>query len=380
MSLGGPDFSRAENRAFADLFTIDNILSVAAAGNSGNTLQGTDLEYPASYGSVVSVAAIDSNKVVASFSQRNNQVDIAAPGVTVLSTIPMGTGIEGGTLDVSGVSYNGIPMLGSARGSVSGFLVDCGLGVDDCTAARGQICLIRRGEIFFSDKVQACQNGGGLGAVIYNNVAGDFVGDLAGVDTKIPSIGISNTNGRYLLANNLGKSATLAVGGVSNYASFDGTSMACPHVSAVAALIWSHDPTKTASEVRVALESTAEDLGVAGRDNEYGYGLVQAAAACFTLTGSSCIPSNAEPSSGPSPGPSSSPTDVSLEPSSGPTLSSSPPRGISRFEQPTVAPSPNASLESSAGPSISSVSPTNVHLYSWITAQSLLVLASRFAS
>jgi serine protease len=389
MSLGGGGFSLAESTAFADLFTNDNILSIAAAGNDGDTPEGTELSYPASYGSVVSVAALDSNKTVASFSQRNNQVDIAAPGVAVLSTISMGKGVSGGTLDVSGVSYNGLPMTGSATGSVSGFLVDCGLGVDDCTAASGQICLISRGEILFSDKVLACQNGGGLGAVIYNNAAGDLFGVLGGVDTQIPSIGISDIAGEFLMANFLARRARFEVG-VSNYAPFDGTSMACPHVAAVAALIWSHDPTKTAGEVRAALESTAEDLGIPGKDNEYGYGLVQAVAACSALTGSSCTseasagpsseptagpsskPSSA-PTAGPSSGPSSEPTagpsaGPSQGPSSGPTLSSSPPSGSPSEESslaPTLSSSPpsgSPSEESSLAPSVSSSSPSAASL------------------
>jgi serine protease len=60
---------------------------------------------------------------------------------------------------------------------------------------------------------------------------------------------------------------------------YSGTSMAAPHVTAAAALVWAANPTFTASQVRSALESTAKDLGAAGRDNYYGYGLVNAAAA-----------------------------------------------------------------------------------------------------
>jgi subtilisin family serine protease len=66
-----------------------------------------------------------------------------------------------------------------------------------------------------------------------------------------------------------------------------GTSMATPHVSGVAALVWSHFPTKSAFEIRTALESTADDLGTAGRDNSYGYGLVNAKRAYDFL---SCMP------------------------------------------------------------------------------------------
>eukprot|EP01063_Lacrimia_lanifica_P025223 TRINITY_DN329_c1_g1_i2.p1 TRINITY_DN329_c1_g1~~TRINITY_DN329_c1_g1_i2.p1 ORF type:complete len:1145 (+),score=271.98 TRINITY_DN329_c1_g1_i2:37-3471(+) len=58
-----------------------------------------------------------------------------------------------------------------------------------------------------------------------------------------------------------------------------GTSYATPHVSGVAALVWNHLPSCTADEVREALTATAIDLGETGRDEEYGYGLVQARAA-----------------------------------------------------------------------------------------------------
>jgi serine protease len=58
-----------------------------------------------------------------------------------------------------------------------------------------------------------------------------------------------------------------------------GTSMATPHVSGVAALIKSKHPDWTPQQVRDALINTAEDLGAPGKDNEYGYGLVDAYAA-----------------------------------------------------------------------------------------------------
>jgi len=61
--------------------------------------------------------------------------------------------------------------------------------------------------------------------------------------------------------------------------------MATPHVSAVAALVWSADPTATNAEIRSVLADTAQDLGTAGRDTSYGYGLVQAKAAIDALTG-----------------------------------------------------------------------------------------------
>jgi len=55
--------------------------------------------------------------------------------------------------------------------------------------------------------------------------------------------------------------------------------MASPHVAGVAALVLSAHPTYTNEQVRTALQSTAKDLGTAGWDKYYGYGLVNAYAA-----------------------------------------------------------------------------------------------------
>jgi serine protease len=54
---------------------------VAAAGNGGNTAKS----YPTSYPSIMSVAAVDKSSNKATFSQWNDAVDIAAPGVGTLS-------------------------------------------------------------------------------------------------------------------------------------------------------------------------------------------------------------------------------------------------------------------------------------------------------
>jgi hypothetical protein len=142
--------------------------------------------YPASFDGVISVAAVDSNKAVTSFSQKNNRVDLAvtsfsqknnrvdlaAPGLKVLSTIPMRWG---------------------------------------------------------------------------------------------------------------------------GYAYLSGTSMACPHVSGVAALLWSYKPSTTAA----AMLQSAEDLGSSGHDNSYGHGLVSAMNALAALSSPSQVPSS-QPSSSPS--------------------------------------------------------------------------------
>lgn len=61
------------------------------------------------------------------------------------------------------------------------------------------------------------------------------------------------------------------------YLTLSGTSLATPHVAGVAALLWSYNASLSAAQVRNVLRSTALDLGDAGRDDSYGYGLVQIA-------------------------------------------------------------------------------------------------------
>jgi len=65
---------------------------------------------------------------------------------------------------------------------------------------------------------------------------------------------------------------------------FQGTSMASPHVAALAALILSVDNSLTPTQIRDVIESTAEDKGTAGRDDEYGFGIIDANAALSSLT------------------------------------------------------------------------------------------------
>ncbi|WP_417689685.1 S8 family serine peptidase [Pseudidiomarina sp.] len=104
MSLGGGGSSQTEANAMQNLYN-QGVLLIAAAGNDGSSYTSTDaLSYPASYNAVVSVAAVDSNKALASFSQKNSQVEIAGPGVNVLSTYPEGTGSQGNYGNMSGTS------------------------------------------------------------------------------------------------------------------------------------------------------------------------------------------------------------------------------------------------------------------------------------
>ncbi|HKK49469.1 MAG TPA: S8 family serine peptidase [Alkalispirochaeta sp.] len=65
----------------------------------------------------------------------------------------------------------------------------------------------------------------------------------------------------------------------SGYGLLAGTSMAAPLVAGAAATVWSANPHLSAEQVRRILQDTAIDLGDPGRDEEYGYGLLNLDAA-----------------------------------------------------------------------------------------------------
>ena len=58
--------------------------------------------------------------------------------------------------------------------------------------------------------------------------------------------------------------------------------MAAPHVAGMAALLYSQGITNPAA-IEAAIKRFARDLGAPGRDNEYGYGLVDARATLLGL-------------------------------------------------------------------------------------------------
>ena len=53
----------------------------------------------------------------------------------------------------------------------------------------------------------------------------------------------------------------------------NGTSMATPHISAVAAMYRLMYPRKKPAEIETMIKKNTKDLGKRGRDNYYGYGI-----------------------------------------------------------------------------------------------------------
>lgn len=281
MSLGSYDYSAALDTACSNAFAAGAVL-VAAAGNDNTN---TPL-YPAALDSVISVAAIDQNKNKASFSNYGSTIALAAPGVNVYSTVPLATDTSA-TADAvwSSTSHQANILLGTAPGSVSGLICNCGLAdgngsQDTCPdSVAGNIAHIRRGIITFAQKVAHAQSKGAIGAIISNNVSGNFNGTLSdGTPLVVVSISQADGDALQILAQS-GISGTASVDGAL-YAYYSGTSMACPHVSGVAALVFAVDDYNiTPAEVSDILFNSAQDLGTPGRDDTFGYGLIDADAA-----------------------------------------------------------------------------------------------------
>ncbi len=161
--------------------------------------------------------------------------------MAVLSTLPY---LDTNRVTVDGVDYAGGHIEFFTRGSASGALVNGGL-CDSVGSWSGKVVLCERGVIDFYTKVANAQSGGAVAAIVYNNEPGGFLGTLGeGNSTSIIGLSLSQEDGQYLVANKIGQTAAVfssIAKPASGYEAWDGTSMATPHVSAVAALVWSWD-------------------------------------------------------------------------------------------------------------------------------------------
>lgn len=109
-SFGGPGFSQAERDKIRSLI-VDDLLFVAAAGNDDSNIDKGQLSYPANYDAdnIVAVAATNRQDNIASFSQYGPvSVDVAAPGLQIVTTAPTLFGGSGYTTNpgISGTSFS----------------------------------------------------------------------------------------------------------------------------------------------------------------------------------------------------------------------------------------------------------------------------------
>lgn len=308
------NYTGDELGVFYEQLEDEGILMIAASGNHGTGEDSSDqTHYPAGWPSVVAVGAVNSNKDITGFSGKYAQVELSAPGRSIISTMPYDDGAGTGSETLAMGGYNDIPMeriyewiyesegdteqsLGPRRqGEIAGELYDMSFGYNIDMGASGKVCLIQRGGTPPEDlndsvygKVSICEKSGGTAAILYGEEgSADSLSPSVGrvyrsdaATSTIPAITITENAGKLAGLPNVGTQVSTSVIQVfETTGQMSGTSMASPHVAGVAALVWSNFPTCSNKQIRTALTSSAEDLGETGRDRKYGYGLVQAKAA-----------------------------------------------------------------------------------------------------
>lgn len=288
MSFGTPMIMGPTVRDAFQAASDAGMLLVAAAGNESTSDTPAPLDYPAAYPSVLAVGAVNNAGTLASFSNQGEGLSLVAPGVDVLSTfIPKVATVS--QLDTSGRQYTSRSVLYASAGDYTGELVDCGQG--EYKGCQGGTC---GGFVAY---VRLDADSGTLPHLAQNVINQGAKAILFGVSDSeqsdrqlslesfsspwVPALMVGRET-RAAVLQNLGKSVHVRLQDV-DYARLTGTSMATPHVTGVAALVWSAQPSLTAAQVRSLLERTALDLGPAGHDPRFGYGLVQARAALDAL-------------------------------------------------------------------------------------------------
>jgi hypothetical protein len=143
-------------------------------------------------------------------------------------------------------------------------------------------------------------------------------------DNGVVAVAATDPDDDYAYYSNAGGYVDLAAPGSQilsttggGYEYFNGTSMAAPHVAALAAMMQARNASLTPDEIEQLMVSSALDLGPTGRDNNYGHGRIRPVAALHLATPATTSPSPASPSTPASPEP-TTPAPTSPGPSTPP--------------------------------------------------------------
>jgi subtilisin family serine protease len=203
--------------------------------------------------------------IIAALADNSVGVAGAAPGVKILPVKVLNASGSGWDADVAaGIDWavsNGANVINLSLGG--GQSPTIGAAIDNAVANNVMVF--------------AAGGNGGVGASpSYPGAEPNAIG-VASVDQSLARSSYSTT-GSYIDVAAPGR-AVLSTYLSSGYTTLSGTSMATPYAAAAGALLRAEHPTWNVAQVRDRLLTTADDLGVSGRDSEYGCGFIDPPAA-----------------------------------------------------------------------------------------------------
>jgi subtilisin family serine protease len=136
-----------------------------------------------------------------------------------------------------------------------------------------------------NNMLQICENSGGLGAIFFHpwNEGMAALKAKAESNTSIPAVALRENPALKLAEFILHNTTNVTIGDTGDddleftYSAYSGTSVAAPHITAAAALLFSHFPNCTNHQIRYVMAKTAyhPQIEGGGCDENLGHGVVQ---------------------------------------------------------------------------------------------------------